>query len=166
MDEHWRKQYYKGGFGMKRAVVICLFCLFLAGFSGHIYAAGTADEAKAMVGKADAYMKANGKEKAFAEINNTKGMFVKDDLYVWVSDLNAKILAHGANEKLIGKSLVDLKDSDGKLFMKEIMDNAKAKGAGWSDYRWTNPVTKKVELKSTYFLKVDDMVFACGIYKK
>jgi cytochrome c len=151
---------------MKRVFVLCLICLFAVSFTGYLYAAGTADEAKAMVGKAAAFMKANGKEKAFAEINNTKGMFVKDDLYVWVSDLNAKMLAHGANEKLIGKSLIDLKDSEGKLFMKEMMDNAKANGTGWSDYKWTNPVTKKVEPKSTYFQKVDDMVFGCGIYKK
>lgn len=151
---------------MKKFVMFCIIAVFIAISPGHLYAAGTAEEAKAMVEKAAAYMKANGKDKTFAEINNTKGMFVKDDLYVWVSDLNAKILAHGANEKLIGKSLIDLKDSEGKLFMKEIMDNAKAKGSGWSDYRWTNPVTKKVELKSTYFQKVDDMVFACGIYKK
>lgn len=151
---------------MKRFVMFCIISVFIAISSGHLFAAGTAEEAKAMVEKTAAYMKANGKDKTFAEINNTKGMFVKDDLYVWVSDLNAKILAHGANEKLIGKSLIDLKDSEGKLFMKEIMDNAKAKGSGWSDYRWTNPVTKKVELKSTYFQKVDDMVFACGIYKK
>ena len=88
------------------------------------------------------------------------------DLYITVYDLNGKCLAHGANFKMIGKDLIDLKDSDGKAFVKERMELAKTKGKGWQDYKFTNPVSKKIEPKSMYFEKLEDMVVACGIYKK
>jgi len=59
-------------------------------------------------------------------------------------------LAHGANEKLVGKVLIDLKDQNGKQFMRELVDVAATKGEGWVDYDWANPTTKKVEGKSTF----------------
>ena len=149
---------------MKRMFVMCLVCLFSLGFVGYVYAAGTADEAKTMVEKAAAFMKANGKEKAFKEF--TEGThFKKDDLYIFVIDMKGMTLAHGGNPKLVGKDMSGLKDADGKLFIKDMIDGATAKGSGWSDYKWTNPVTKKIDPKSTYYLKVDDVILGCGIYK-
>ncbi len=64
-------------------------------------------------------MKANGKEKAFADFCNPKGAFVDPDLYITVYDLTGKCLAHGANSKMIGKDLIGLKDPDGVAFVKE-----------------------------------------------
>jgi cytochrome c len=126
---------------------------------------GTADEAVALVKKAVAYVKANGAEKAFAEFNNPKGQFINRDLYIFAQDMDGKMLAHGANSKLIGKSLIDVKDADGKMFAKEIVEVAKTKGSGWIDYKWPNPVTKAIELKSTYVEKAGDILISCGIYK-
>lgn len=150
---------------MKRLSTCCFIVVFTLCFCGHLYAAGTADEAKAMVAKAAAFLKANGKEKAFKEF--TDGMqFKKDDLYVFVIDTKGMTLAHGGNSRLVGKDMSGLKDADGKFFIKDIIDNANAKGSGWLDYKWTNPVTKKIDPKSTYFQKVDDVVLGCGIYKQ
>ncbi len=130
-------------------------------------AGGTANEAKDLVEKAIAYMQANGNEKAFAEFSNASGKFVDRDLYIYVADINAnaKCLAHGANTKLINKELIEFKDSDGKLFIKELVEKAKSNGSGWEDYKWTNPVTKKIEAKSVYFKKVNNLIVACGCYK-
>ncbi|MDI9570346.1 MAG: cache domain-containing protein [Pseudomonadota bacterium] len=149
---------------MKKLFLAMLICLLTAGF---VYAAekGTAKEAQDMVNKAISYFKANGKDKAFAAINDPKGQFVKKDLYVYVFDFNYVCLAHGANKALIGKNLKELKDTNGKQFMKALVDNAQAKGKGWEDYQWTNPVTKKIEAKSTYYTKEGSYVFCCGIYK-
>lgn len=126
---------------------------------------GTAQEAEAMVKKAIAYMKTNGQEKALAEFNNPKGSFVDRDLYVWVAENNGKAIAHGANQRLVGKDLRTLRDVDNKAFIEEIMTMANSKGKGWVDYKWPNPVTKAIEAKSTYFEKSGDLIFACGIYK-
>ena len=143
-------------------------CLFLLSTAAITFAAesGTAAEAEAMVKKAVTLVKSEGKEKAFAEFNNLKGKYVDRDLYITVYDLNGKCLAHGANSKMIGKDLIDLKDSDGKAFVRERMELAKTKGKGWQDYKFTNPVSKKIEPKSMYFERVEDVVVACGIYKK
>lgn len=152
---------------MKREKKVLVLVLIGLMVTGAVWAAskGTAKEAKAMVVKAVAYYNANGQGKAFAEFNNPSGKFVDRDLYIWVATLKAKVLAHGANTKLIGKDLYNLKDTDGKQFMKEIVDTAKAKGSGWVDYKWTNPISKKVEHKSVYIQRVKDMVFVCGFYK-
>ncbi len=149
---------------MKKVLLAGIICLLTVSFA---FAAekGTAKEAQDLVAKAIAYYKAEGKDKAFAAISDPKGQFVKKDLYVFVSDLNIVIFAHGANKALIGKNLIDLRDSNGKLFSREIADGAKSKGKGWVDYMWTNPTTKKIEAKSTYYQKEGDFIFSCGIYK-
>lgn len=126
---------------------------------------GTAEEAMAMVHKVIAYMKTNGKEKTIAEVNNIQGQFRDRDLYVTINDLTAKTLAHGANPKMQGKDLIDLKDADGKLFMRDRLGLVKAKGKGWQDYKFVNPVTKQIEPKSMYFEKYEDVIVNCGIYK-
>ncbi len=153
---------------MKRLVAVFYIGVFLFGIGSITFAAesGTSAEAEAMVKKAIAYIKANGKENAFAEINNPKGRFIDRDLYVTVYDLNGKCLAHGANSKMIGKDFIDMKDIDGRPYVKERMEMAKTKGKGWQDYKFTNPVSKKIEPKSMYFEKLEDVVVACGIYKK
>ncbi len=149
---------------MKRVFILCLICLFAVSFSGYLYGEGTADEAKTMVEKATAFMKANGKERSFKEF--TEGThFKKDDLYVFVVDIKGIVLAHGGNPTLVGKDMSGIKDADGKLFIKDMIDGANAKGSGWSDYKWTNPVKKKIDPKATYFQKVDDVILGCGIYK-
>ncbi len=125
---------------------------------------GTAKEAKGLVGKAIAYWKDNGKEKAFAEISNPKGKFVDRDLYVMVMDLDGNMMAHGANSKLIGKNLLELKDPTGKPMVREFVKAAQG-GSGWVDYKWTNPVTKKVENKSSYVQKMEKYMVVCGFYK-
>jgi signal transduction histidine kinase len=127
---------------------------------------GTAAEATAMVGKAIAYLKKNGREKAFAEFNNPKGQFTDRDLYVVVYDTKGKVLAHGANAKLIGKDLIDLRDVDGKYFVKERVEMmSKPDAKGWQDYKFMNPVTKQIEPKSMYLVRYEDMIVGCGIYK-
>ncbi|OGP70699.1 MAG: hypothetical protein A2Z73_02910 [Deltaproteobacteria bacterium RBG_13_60_28] len=133
--------------------------------ANYAVAKGTADEAKALAEKAVAYFKANGKDKAIAAFNDPKGEFVKEDLYIFMMDSECNTLAHGANQKLVGKNVGELKDADGKLFMKEMAAMSK-KGGGWVDYKWTNPETKKIQDKSTYILPLEGGLFVgCGIYK-
>ncbi len=126
---------------------------------------GTAEEAMAMVKKAGAYMKANGKDKMIAEVNNLKGQFVDRDLYVTVYDMNMKNLAHGANPRMVGKDMIELRDVDGKSYIKERLELIKAKGKGWQDYKVVNPVSKLIEPKSMYVERFDDLIIGCGIYK-
>jgi signal transduction histidine kinase len=125
----------------------------------------TSAEATAMVKKGVAFIKANGKDKGYAEITNKAGQFNDRDLYLTVYGLDGAVRAHGANEKMVGKNLIDLKDVDGKAFVKERVELAASKGTFWQDYKFTNPVSKKIEPKSMYCEKLDDAVVCGGIYK-
>ncbi|MDD5336115.1 MAG: cache domain-containing protein [Rhodoferax sp.] len=123
-------------------------------------------EAEAMVKKGVTFIKANGKDKGYAEITNKKGQFVDRDLYLTVYGMDGKVWAHGANEKMVGKVLIDLKDVDGKEFVKERIELGKAKASFWQDYKFTNPVSKKVEPKTMYCERLEDVVVCGGVYKK
>lgn len=138
----------------------------ISGVAGAEEKKGTPDEAVAMVKKASAYIKANGREKAFAEINNPKGKLVDRDLYITVHDMNGNCLAHGFNPKLVGKNLLDLKDPDGKAFIKERNEQAKTQERFWTEYRFINPATKQLGKKAMYTEKVGDLLVSCGVYKK
>jgi signal transduction histidine kinase len=101
-----------------------------------------------------------------AEFTNPKGPFVQGDMYVFVLNLKGTLLSHGVNEKYIGQDFIDVKDSDGRSFVKEIVDVANAKGQGIADYKWYNPKTKEDLQKEVYFEKVDDVIICSGIYKE
>ena len=149
---------------MRMVWVIVVVSLF---FAASLVQATTLDDAKAFAEKAAAFMKANGKEKAAAEFNNPKGQFVKGDLYVFAQDFNGLMLANGGNPKLAGQNHMELKDPNGKLFVKEMIEVAKTKGSGWVSYSWTNPTTKKVQPKKTWVQRVEgmDLYVGCGLFQ-
>lgn len=129
---------------------------------------GTADEAVAMVRKAAEYLKKNGKEKAYAEFNNPKGQFIDRDLYIFSFSANGDGIetANGANPKLVGKNVSEMRDADGRYMIKDILAVGMSKaGKGWVDYKWPNPSTGKLDGKRTYVERVDDVIIGCGIYK-
>jgi len=123
------------------------------------------DEAVAMVKKGIAYIKANGPEKAYAAFTAKDKQFVDRDLYLVVYGLDGKVLAHGANEKQVGKDLIEMTDIDGKYFVKERVAMVKAKPAGaWQEYKFTNPVSKKIEPKVMYCEKQAETAVCGGVY--
>jgi signal transduction histidine kinase len=123
----------------------------------------TMQEAEGMVKKAVAYYKKHGKEKAMAEFVKAPGPFVDRDLYVTVYNMQADALAH-VNPKMVGKNMMELRDADGKYHIKERMEMAQSMDKGWQDFKFFNPMTKKIEPKRMYFEKYDSLVFACGAY--
>ena len=131
----------------------------------HMYGQSV-EEAKAFVQKAIQFYKKTGKAIAMAEFTNPKGPFVQGDMYVFVLNLKGTLLSHGVNEKYIGQDFIDVKDSDGRSFVREIVDVANAKGKGIADYKWYNPKTKEDLQKEVYFEKVDDVIICSGIYKE
>ncbi len=145
------------------AIVIGLMSMFLC--AGLACAAGK-DDAKSLVKQAAAFVKYQGKGKALAEISKPKGTFDRGETYVFAYDLQGVMVAHPKNPALIGKNLSDVPDSDGKLFRKEIVEKARVKGSGWVDYLYLNPETNELEHKTTYLLKVGDIILCCGVYKE
>lgn len=126
----------------------------------------TRDEAVLFVKNAVAYIKQNGKEKAMAEFNNPAGQFVDGESYIVALDLDGVLLADGAKPRLVGKSLFDIKDMNGKYFVREEIALAKSKGRGWVDFEWVNPLTQALEPRSSYFERVDDYLIVTGVYQR
>jgi signal transduction histidine kinase len=128
-------------------------------------ASASRDEAVAMVKKGVAFIKANGAEKGYAAISDKAGAFVDRDLYLVVYGLDGKCHAHGANPKQIGRDLIDLTDVDGKYFVKDRVAMVRAKPAGaWQEYKFTNPVSKKIEPKVMYCEKLAETAVCGGVY--
>jgi signal transduction histidine kinase len=148
----------------KRILLIGAVVPFLAGaaLAGD---QGTKPEAIAMVKKAIEYIKAGGAEKAYADFTAKDPKFHDRDLYVIVYDGSGKCLAHGNNAKLVGKDLLDAQDADGVYYIKDRVTMMKSKASFWQDYKFSNPVTKKIEPKSTYCEKLNDTAVCVGIYK-
>jgi len=125
----------------------------------------TPAEAEAMVKKVVQALKGD-KDKVYAEITNKEAKWVDRDLYPVVYTMGGKVMAHGQNAKQVGKELLDFKDADGKPFVKERVELAQSKGKFWQDYKFTDPLTKKVMPKSMYCEKADDVVACAGVYKR
>jgi signal transduction histidine kinase len=144
---------------------VCLAALPAAAFAAGDHA--TADDAKAMVEKAVALIKQAGPEKAFAAIDDKSNKEFHDrDLYVYVRTFDGNTVAHGANMGLIGHTNLDFNDADGKPYVKEMVDKAKSgQNSGWVDYRFPDPLTHKIEQKSTYYQREGDYLVCAGVYK-
>lgn len=148
---------------MKKAV----FAIAIALAAPLSFAEDFADkgDAEAIVAKAVKAVSAD-REAAFKEFTGKDAKWIKKDLYPVVYDMNGVCLAHGQNPKQVGKELIDLADADGKEFVKERVALAKSKGKFWQDYKFTDPVTKKVLPKQMYCEKVTDVIVCAGIYKR
>ncbi len=151
---------------MKRVLTVMVAIALLAGCY-QIACAETGDDAKALAEKAAVYWNKNGKAQALSAFNDPNGQFVKGDMYIVAHDFSGVMIANGSNPKLVGSNLMELKDPNGKPILKAMLDVAKTKGSGWVEYTWTNPVTKKVQLKATYVKKIEgeNAFVGCGYYK-
>jgi signal transduction histidine kinase len=150
-----------------KAIKVTIALAFLVGLGAPAWSAGqgTKDECMALVKKAVALIKADGPQKAYAEFDQKPGPFVDRDLYILVYGLNGHVLAHGANAKLIGKDMSDAQDVDGKYYVKERVTLAAKQPSFWQDYKFANPVSKKIEPKEAYCERVSDTVVCSGVYK-
>lgn len=125
----------------------------------------TKEEAVAMVKKAVAFYKANGREKSFAAFSDQQGQFRDRELFLIVLDSKGNTLAHGALKKMIGANIMDLKDVNGVMIIRSFYKAVEKSPSGWSDeYVFINPTLQKMEPKLTYVEKVDDILIACGYH--
>jgi cytochrome c len=126
----------------------------------------TADEATAFVDRAVAHIKAVGQDKAFADFTATDNEFHQGELYMFCYGPDGMTKAHGGNAKLVGTNMINMRDADGFLSTAALIKVALENGSGWTDIKWPNPVSKKVEKKGVYSVKVnDELVCASGYYK-
>jgi cytochrome c len=122
------------------------------------------DDAKRFVEKAIVFYRVNGRAVALTEFSNPQGRFVKGEQYVFVLDSTGVMIAHGVNQKYVGKDFYRILDTDGKSFIKDIVDTANAEGSGWVEYKWVDRVTKMEQPKIVYFKQTNGVIICSGIY--
>ena len=105
-----------------------------------------------------------GKEKALEEIANPHGRFIEGERYIFALDLEGTLLAHPFSETLRGENLIGLRDSEGRAFIRKMVDVAKGKGYGFTEYVWPAPGSGKEFHKVVFFERVDGMILCGGYY--
>ena len=128
---------------------------------------GSRDEAVAMVKRVEDMFASAGAESTFKAVSDKSvASFHDRDLYPFIYDLSGRCVAHGARPALIGKNLLELKDQDGKYLIREMVAIARGSGSGWVNYKWPNPLTNKIEDKSSYVEKMGDYFVGVGVYRE
>src|SRR6516162_3154553 len=149
---------------------LVITAVLLVTVSSLAFAQGTADEAKAMLAKAVAAVKAD-KTKALDEFNDGTGGFLVGDLYPFcfnISDGKLVAVANPNAKNLIGTDGRTVKDSPGKLFgVEQLAAAQKPEGElTVTDYLFPKPGTDKTPVtKESFTTKVGDLVCGVGYYK-
>jgi len=148
---------------MKRFAMLVFCVTSLLSFTTPAIAAsfGTATEAKAMLERASAAVKAN-KVDALAKFTKGEDGFKDRDLYPFCGDTDGNFTAHPS---LVGKSLKDLKDKAGKPLGQDIYATAKEGAISEVSYMWPRPGSTEPVQKVSYVTKIGDQVCAVGYYK-
>jgi signal transduction histidine kinase len=124
---------------------------------------GTAAEAKAMLEKAIAALKAD-KTKALADFSNPSSGFRDRDLYVFCADPDGKFSAH-INPSLRGTDIKTLVDKSGKRLGEEIVKAAVEGKVAEVEYMFPRPGQTEPAQKVSFVTKVGDQVCGVGYYK-
>jgi cytochrome c len=119
------------------------------------------------VDEACALLSKEGK-KAFPKFKGKNSTFIFAGTYIWVNDMNGKMLMHPIKPGMENQEMIGLKDSNGKRFFVDMISICKEKGSGWVDYMWPKPGATERSLKVSYVKKVTcdnvDVVVGCGVY--
>jgi cytochrome c len=125
---------------------------------------GTAAEAKAMLDKAVAELKAN-EAAALAKFNKADGGFRDRDLYVYCFEAGTgKFTAH-VNPALMGTDVRALKEKDGSPLGQKVFDAAKEGTVVTVSYHFPKPGGTEPVAKEAYVTRVGNQVCGVGYYK-
>ena len=86
--------------------------------------------------------------------------------YIWINDLEPKMLLHPLSPDLEGKNLSDFKDQNGKLFIMEAVKVCKENGEGSVKYVWPKAAGEKPLPKISYvkLYKPWGWIIGSGLY--
>jgi Single Cache domain 2 len=149
---------------LPRRILIVGFAALLMTRSGQAAEPATPEEAKALAEKAAAHFRDAGPNRAVADFIDPAGGYVDRELFVVVYDPDNRVLGSYGVPALRGKDATLLKDVEGNEFGKAIINVAKSQGSGWVEYRMTNPLTRKVGLKRSWVIGVDNYVLLVGAF--
>lgn len=121
---------------------------------------GTADDARAMLTKAVAALKAD-KATALAQFTKGDAGFKDRDLYTFCAGSDGMFTAHPA---LMGKNLKDVKDKAGYALGQEMLTIATEGKMKAVSYLWPRPGQNDPIQKVSFVTKVGDQTCGVGYY--
>lgn len=132
---------------------------------GYYRPRATSEEALQLLNSAVEAVGADARE-TFKAINALDERFYKDDLYVFVVEMDSqRIVAHGSNLRLVGRDLGALANRVGRPISAEDLTRVNAEGAIEFAYQWEHPITGEVETKHAFARRVGSYLVAVGYYK-
>jgi signal transduction histidine kinase len=109
----------------------------------------------------------NGKA-AFRLFHDPAGPYMAKDAYIFVIDPKGVDLVNPGFPNLEGRNILDVKDTQGKHLVREMLQVVQTSGFGWVDYMWPKPGDSVSTQKSAYVSKAkigDEWVLVgCGVY--
>ena len=120
---------------------------------------GTPEEARAMLERAIAEVKAN-EGSALAKFNSgQEGEFKQADLYVFCFEASTGTLT--AHPTLLGQDVKGIKDVNGKALGEEMFTTATEATISEIDYMWPRPGTTEPVEKHSFYTRIGNQ--ACGV---
>jgi cytochrome c len=153
---------------MKKLRITILFLLTIC-FSLTAWAdqAATKEECVVKCHEAAALINAKGVAEAIRQIGDPKGPFVWKDTYVFLMNLDGKMLAHPMQPELtqLPHCLLITDPTDKAIFV-TFVNTARKVGQGWVEYMWPKPGKTAPSKKITYIYRVPgkDLFVGSGIY--
>ena len=127
----------------------------------------TTEECVQKTHEAAAMINAKGLAEAMKLIGDPQGPYVWKDSYVFLMDLQGKMLAHPMQPELTQYEHVLLQtDAADKAIFVHFVNIAKDPGQGWVDYMWPKPGKKSPSKKVTYIYRVPtkNLLVGAGVY--
>ncbi|WP_291329949.1 cache domain-containing protein [Desulfovibrio sp. UCD-KL4C] len=82
--------------------------------------------------------------------------------YIWINDMQAKIIMHPMSPQLEGKNLSDTTDRSGKYLFRDMVEVCRKNGEGSVSYIWEKPETKKDTQKISYVKLIPELNWVIG----
>ncbi|WP_415901634.1 methyl-accepting chemotaxis protein [Neptuniibacter sp. QD29_5] len=95
-----------------------------------------------------------------------QAMRYDNDNYVWINDLDSRMIMHPIKPELDGKDMSSFKDGQGKALFTNIANTARQNNEGYEDYLWPRPGKSIAVEKISYFKLFEPWgwVIGTGVY--
>ncbi len=102
-------------------------------------------------------------QKAIASIQNLR---FDGSNYLWINNLEPRMIMHPIKPELNGKSMASVKDPNGKALFSDIVQLCRKQGQGFVEYTWDKPGSDKPVAKISYVQKLPqwNWIIGAGTY--